>query len=97
MKAAEYAALDALDLAALIASRDVTPEEVRAVALKAFEALNPSLNALVEHWDDEPLPPSGPLRGVPFLIRTWAWPWRGAATSWAAAWPRAWSPRSIRS
>ncbi|WP_285961400.1 amidase [Pseudomonas tohonis] len=69
MKAAEYAALDALDLAALIASRDVTPEEVRAFALKAFEALNPSLNALVEHWDDEPLPPSGPLRGVPFLIK----------------------------
>ncbi|CAN7556072.1 amidase [Aquipseudomonas alcaligenes] len=69
MNLSEYAAQDALGLAALIARREVTAAEVRDAALAAFAALNPAINALVEHWDDEPAPAAGPLHGVPFLIK----------------------------
>jgi len=75
MKISEYASRDALDLAALVASRQVTPSELARTAAQAIAAMNPSLNAVVETYADriEGLDESrlgnGPFRGVPFLVK----------------------------
>ena len=71
----EYAAYDALGLAALVASGQVSPRELALTAAAAIAAVNPSLNAVVETYpdrieglDERTLGP-GPFRGVPFLIK----------------------------
>lgn len=69
MKTAEYAEYDALGLAELIASGQVTQAEVSAAALSAIEQLNPKINALVEVWGNEPQAATGPFKGVPFLVK----------------------------
>jgi amidase len=75
MKLAEYAAYDALGLAELVARREVTPKELAATAMRAVEAINPAVNAVVETYDDrisgldERTLGSGPFRGVPFLLK----------------------------
>jgi len=75
MNLAEYAAHDALGLAALVARKEVTPAELARTALEAITALNPAVNAVVETYPDriEALDESalgaGPFRGVPFLIK----------------------------
>jgi amidase len=75
MNLAEYAAYDATGLARLIERREVSPRELAATALKAIEALNPELGAVIEIYadgisgvDERSLPP-GPFRGIPFLIK----------------------------
>ena len=64
----EYAGLDATALAALVGSGEVSPSEAHAAATAVHERTHPTINAVVE-WYDEPSPgaPSGPLAGVPFL------------------------------
>src|SRR6187549_3641024 len=75
MKLEEYAAHDALGLAALVAKKEVTPTELAKTALAAINALNPAVNAVVETYPDriesldEGALGSGPFRGVPFLIK----------------------------
>jgi amidase len=75
MNLTEYASHDALGLAALIARREVTPREVAATAMRAIEALNPAVNAVVETYPDrigdlnETALGDGPFRGVPCLIK----------------------------
>uniref|UniRef100_UPI0030D77EBE amidase family protein n=1 Tax=unclassified Pseudomonas TaxID=196821 RepID=UPI0030D77EBE len=69
MRTAEYAEYDALGLAELIASGQVTQAEVSAAALSAIEQLNPKINALVEVWGNEPQAVTGPFKGVPFLVK----------------------------
>jgi amidase len=75
MKITEYAICDALELASLVASRQVTPSELARTAAQAIAAINPSLNAVVETYADriegldESRLGSGPFRGVPFLIK----------------------------
>lgn len=75
MKLAEYARYDALGLAELVARREVSPRELAQTALKAIEALNPTLNAVVETYADridglnEAALGTGPFRGVPLLIK----------------------------
>jgi len=69
MRISDYAAHDALGLAALIARKEVSPAEVKQAALGAIEALNPEINAVIETWDDGPTPASGPFAGVPFLVK----------------------------
>jgi amidase/6-aminohexanoate-cyclic-dimer hydrolase len=71
----EYESRDALDLAALIARKQVSAGEVLETAIVRIEALNPTLNAVVHKLYDaaraaiaEGLP-AGPLAGVPFLIK----------------------------
>jgi amidase len=72
---AEYAAHDALGLAALVESRQVTPKELALAAAAAIDAVNPALNAVVETYPDriegldERTLGDGPFRGVPFLIK----------------------------
>lgn len=71
----EYQDHDALGLAALIASGEITATEVLEAAIERTEAVNGTLNAVVQRCDDaarrraaEALP-DGPLAGVPFLIK----------------------------
>jgi amidase len=72
---AEYAAHDALGLAALVAGGEVSPRELALAAAAAIDVLNPSLNAVVETYPDriegfdERTLGRGPFRGVPFLIK----------------------------
>jgi amidase len=75
MNLAQYAAHDALGLAALVASRQVSPIELAASAAAAIAAINPALNAVVETYPDriegldERRLGNGPFRGVPFLMK----------------------------
>src|SRR6202008_3041097 len=75
MNIAEYAKYDGLGLAELVAKKQVSPKELAQTALKAIEAANPSVNAVVETYPDriagldEASLGSGPFRGVPFLIK----------------------------
>ena len=68
--------MDAVDQAAHVAKGDVTPLELLEAAIERIERIDPVLNAVVIRWFDHaretagsPSLPSGPLRGVPFLIK----------------------------
>ncbi|MGV9295449.1 amidase [Amycolatopsis sp. NPDC003676] len=67
----EYAALDATALAAVIASGEVTAEEVAALAVEAIGKVNPELNAVADGPFERPLEysPDGRFAGVPFAIK----------------------------
>ena len=75
MNLTEYAAHDALGLAALVATRQVSPTELAATAAAAIAAVNPAINAVVETYPDriekldERKLGDGPFRGVPFLMK----------------------------
>lgn len=71
MKLSEYIEYDAIGLAQLISSGQVSAHEVQQVARQAIELVNPELNALVGELFDEPLPyaTDGPFAGVPFAIK----------------------------
>jgi amidase len=71
----EYATCDALGLAALVREGKVSPLELCDEAIRRIERTNPKLNAVVtpmfesaRHAAAGPLP-SGPFRGVPFLLK----------------------------
>ncbi|PTE14332.1 amidase [Pseudogemmobacter blasticus] len=71
----DLGAADATELAGLVATGEVTPDELLDAALAAVEARNPALNAVVLVQEEvarrsirEGLP-HGPFRGVPFLIK----------------------------
>ncbi|WGS52687.1 amidase [Paraburkholderia sp. D15] len=74
MNLSEYARHDAIGLAARVAAREITSAELAELARAAIEAVNPEINAVIEHW---PASESGghadagtrPLAGVPFLIK----------------------------
>ncbi len=67
----EYAALDATALASVIASGEVTAEEVAALAVEAIGKVNPELNAVADGPFERPLDYSrdGRFAGVPFAIK----------------------------
>jgi amidase len=75
MNLPEYAKYDALGLAELVAKKQVSPKELATTALKAIEAANPAVNAVVETYPDridaldEKGLGNGPFRGVPLLIK----------------------------
>ena len=75
MKLAEYAAYDALGLAELVRSREVSPRELRETALRAIEVGNRALNAIIETYADgapganASTDPEGRFAGVPFLVK----------------------------
>lgn len=73
MRHDEYARYDALGLAELIQSGEVSAEEVLQAAISRRQAVNPSINAVVESWDDEARSRAPQLQGVfggvPFLIK----------------------------
>lgn len=67
----EYASYDATGLAELIGSGEVTGAEAAAAARRAIERVEPAVNGLAFPLLDEPLAhdPTGPLGGVPFLLK----------------------------
>lgn len=67
----EYAALDATGMAEVIASGDVTADEVAAVATKALADVDDKLNAVATGPFEKPLDYAGDGRfaGVPFVIK----------------------------
>ena len=74
MKLSEYASFDAIGLAELIKSGQVSTQEIRDCALQAVDAVNGEINAVIETYRD-PVPvspdlaPDAPFAGVPFLIK----------------------------
>jgi amidase len=75
MRLDEYAAHDALGLAALVAKKQVTPTELAKTASRRSRAVNPAgerrgrdLPDRIESLDERALG-NGPFRGVPFLIK----------------------------
>jgi len=75
MDLTEYASLDATGLAELIARDEITPREAAETAMRAVEAVNGEVNAVIETYPDriegldEATLGSGPFRGVPLLIK----------------------------
>lgn len=70
MEGGEYSAQDATALAALIAADEVSAPEVRDAAIRAIEAVEPELNAVVGGpYDDVDAIPGRPLTGVPFAAK----------------------------
>ncbi|RWI47910.1 MAG: amidase [Mesorhizobium sp.] len=70
MKLHEYATQDATGLAELVSRREISAIELVELAREAHDRINPSVNAVVEFYDDaESVPGSdtGPFAGVPFL------------------------------
>ena len=71
---AEVDAHDALGLAHLVATGEVTPTELLEEVLARIDRINPMLNAVVHRDDDRAHcsaldPAGGPFRGVPILIK----------------------------
>lgn len=71
----EYRQWDALDIAERVRAGDVSVSEVLETAIARAQAVNPTLNCIVETLYDraraavaKPLP-AGPFRGVPFLLK----------------------------
>lgn len=74
MKFEEYVRFDALGLAELVATGQVSAAELLDTAIARADAVNPRLNAIVRRFDArarEQLAqlPAGPFAGVPFLIK----------------------------
>lgn len=72
MKLSEYVQYDALGLAALVATGEVSAAELADTAGAAITAVNGDINAVVEQWPAQPADlarQDGPFAGVPFLIK----------------------------
>ncbi|WP_409319545.1 amidase [Pseudomonas sp. KCJK9016] len=65
----EYAEHDGIGLAQLIATGEVHAKELTALTIEAIQQVNPAINAVIEHWIPPATTGSGPLAGVPFLIK----------------------------
>ncbi len=83
----DYRKHDALSLAALVKSRDVTPEELLGVALARARDVNPKINAIVLEHEDVARKalkdglPQGPLTGVPYLLKDLGVALKGTVTT----------------
>ncbi len=75
MNPSDYLAEDAVGLAELIATREVSAAEALEAALAQLEAVNPKINAVTRVMADQARAavragaPGGPLGGVPYLIK----------------------------
>lgn len=75
MNQEDYAAQDATGLAALVAGKQVSAGEVLDAAIARMEQVNPTLNAVILDLTDQAKAqlklgtPTGPLGGVPWLIK----------------------------
>ena len=74
MELKDYAQYDAIGLAELVASGEVSPAELAECAIAASELINPTLGAVVEAYTDRAEVvrddlPAGPFRGVPTMVK----------------------------
>ncbi|TJX68190.1 MAG: amidase, partial [Mesorhizobium sp.] len=70
MKLREYATHDATGLAELVNRREISAIELVQLAREAHNRMNPTINAVVEFYDDAESvrgADTGPFTGVPFL------------------------------
>src|SRR6185312_17221232 len=71
----EYEQYDALGLAELVRTKEVTAEELLDAAIARVDARNPAVNAVISRRDDAARDairrglPDGPFTGVPFLLK----------------------------
>jgi len=67
----EYTALDGLGVAELVRAGEVSASVVAETALKAINAVNPQLNAVIQSYPERvnQVPADGPFTGVPFLLK----------------------------
>ncbi len=88
--AAEYDQYDGLGLAALVAKRQITPLELLNAVKQRFEAINPKLNATAQVFFDKAEAqikqglPSGPFKGVPFVLKDLGQQLAGTITSYGS-------------
>ncbi len=81
---ADYQNFDAVGLAGLIRSGEITGPEVVAAAIDRIEAVNPTLNAVSVKTYDRAMARlesghiDGPFAGVPFLLKDLGAEWEGA-------------------
>nr|WP_042178009.1 amidase family protein [Kibdelosporangium sp. MJ126-NF4]CEL12912.1 Aspartyl-tRNA(Asn) amidotransferase subunit A @ Glutamyl-tRNA(Gln) amidotransferase subunit A [Kibdelosporangium sp. MJ126-NF4]CTQ98597.1 Aspartyl-tRNA(Asn) amidotransferase subunit A (EC 6.3.5.6) @ Glutamyl-tRNA(Gln) amidotransferase subunit A (EC 6.3.5.7) [Kibdelosporangium sp. MJ126-NF4] len=81
----EYRRFDAVGLAELVARGEVSPADLLEVAIDRAEQVNPRLNAIVHPMYDiarerAASPLSGPLAGVPFLLKDLGQDYQGQPT-----------------
>ena len=69
MNLSDYTSFDAVGLAELVEKNEVTPAEISSAAMQAFEAVNPDVQAVIECWEGEKYNQSGPMSGVPMLVK----------------------------
>lgn len=90
LSSAEYRRLDAVAMAELVQSRQVTPPELLDAALAEIARLNPKINAVVLPMAEQArealatLDPAAPLAGVPFLLKDFLALYKGIPTSGGA-------------
>ena len=70
----EYDHWDATEMAQLIKTGQVSPDDALRAAQARVDTRNPDLNAVVTRLDDRAVNrlntlPDGPFRGVPFLVK----------------------------
>jgi amidase len=78
-----YRSADAVALTGHVRAGEVSAAELTEAALRAIETLNPRLNAVIHRLDDMAraqvaMGVSGPLAGVPYLLKELASSWTGA-------------------
>src|SRR6266566_6736368 len=67
---ADYSACDGIELRRLLEAREIMVGEVRDAALRAIEAVEPRLNAVVSGpYEDAVAAADGPLAGVPLAVK----------------------------
>src|SRR5579872_699953 len=89
MNISDYVKHDAVALAECVARREVTADELLALALQQNERAQPKTNAICRLMDSEARaqtkqPLSGPLAGVPFLIKDCTQDYAGLPTSFGS-------------
>ncbi len=97
MELRDYAAHDALGLAGLVKRKEATPEELLDCALRAADALNGKLNAIVRPMEEEARKtvaagvPAGPFEGVPFLLKDLTQSYAGVPTDCGSRFFKGWT------
>ncbi len=87
MKINEYLKYDSIGLAELVCSGEVSPRRLLEVAIELNSKINPTLNAInLEMFSNAETDlnkglPSGPLKGVPFLLKDLLVSYSGVPTS----------------
>lgn len=81
MDFAQYRTFDATALAKLVADKEVTADELLAVARERAAEVNPRINAIVRDVPASTADLAGPFAGVPFLIKDLGQDYAGLPTS----------------
>lgn len=97
MDHAEYAGLDGVAMARLVAAGEVTAAELLAAARRRAGEVNPAVNAIVRRLDDSAderarTPLDGAFAGVPFLLKDLHQGLAGVPTSSGCRALSAWAP-----